>query len=126
PAEAVDEIAGKLVQVVAPLGGNTVVESGEGRLALRPRRGAALAPGDGALPTAKLASGTLRPVRTRYGVSVGKSDQAGQAEVDPDAVRAGALDCIHLHVEDHVPFAGLPGQDRGLRLAGQLAVPANA
>src|SRR5690606_28821200 len=70
PIEAVNEIEGNLVRVVARLGCDAGVESGEGRLALRPRRGAALAPGDGALPAPKLASGTLRPVRTRYGVSV--------------------------------------------------------
>src|SRR5690606_6489420 len=126
PTEAVNEIAGNLAQVVTPLSCNAGVESGEGRLALRPRRGAALAPGHGALPAPKPASGTLRPVRTRSGLSVGQSDQAGQAEVDADAVRAGALDCIHLHVEDRVPLASLPRQDRRLRLAGQLAVPADA
>src|SRR5690606_20350659 len=62
PTEAVREIAGTLAQVVTPLGSDAGVESGEGRLALRPRRGAARAPGDGALPAPKLASGTLRPV----------------------------------------------------------------
>src|SRR5690606_20007643 len=67
PTEAVNEIAGNLVQVVAPLGCNAGVESGEGCLALRPRRGAALAPSNRALAAAQLTSGTLRPVGARHG-----------------------------------------------------------
>jgi len=122
-AKTVDQIAGNLVQVVAPLGCDAGVESGEGRLALRPRRGAALAPSNRALAAAQLTSSTLRPVRAWHGLAGAQRHKAGEAEVDADAIRAGAILRLNLDVEDDVPFASLPRQDRRLRLAGQLAVP---
>src|SRR5690606_31568553 len=70
-----------------------------------------------------LTSGTLRPVGARHGLAGAQRHKAGEAEVDADAIRTGALLRLNLDVEDDVPLAALAGEDRGLGLTRQSTVP---
>ena len=125
PAKPIDDIAGNLVQVMSSTVSDVGMEPRRGRLALLPGVGAAFAPGDSALPAPKLFGGALRPVWPLLGLSVAQGNQAGESEIDSDAIRTGALDNVNRDVKDDGPLACLPGQDRGGGLARQFPVPAD-
>lgn len=65
----------------------------------------------------------LGEIRSRVSVRLG--DQPGQPDVDADGVEDGPLGCLDLALEDDGPLAGLAGDDRRCRLAGQVTMPAN-
>lgn len=125
PTETAHKISRDLVAQVAPTVADPGVIGGEHRDAFAARFGATLAPGNGALPAAQTFSRALRPIRPGFDVPIRQDDKAGQPQIDPDATWPSAFNGTHLNVKDDVPLAGLPCQDRGLRLAGQRTVPSH-
>src|SRR6516165_6994834 len=84
----------------------------------------ALATSDRALSSTHLSQRSLRPVRARNRIAGCQSNELRQAKIDPDA--CGLLlviaDC-DLNMEDDVPLADLPSENRRGRLVWQSAVP---
>jgi hypothetical protein len=124
PAEAIDEIAADLVQVIAPLVGNVRLILGERGLAPGAAFGARFAAGEGALAPSQALACLLRQPRPFDRLAVGECRKGGETQVDADRRGAGRRGGrINLDGKDHVPLAVLAGEDRGRGLAWKRAVP---
>jgi hypothetical protein len=125
PAKTGDQIAGNLVAEVPALGRDMSLKLGERGAAFAADFGAALAPRERPLSAAKALGCLLRPAWARDHFAVAQRHKRGQAKINTNAVRPSAFNRRDFDVKDHVPFPGLPGQDRGFWLGRQFAVPAD-
>lgn len=125
PAEAADYIAANLVQGIAPSIGDARLELCKSALALGSDVRSALASGKRTLAAAQPLSGALSPIRAFSGRAGRKRDEVGKPDIDADSKIVRPLGCRNLDVKDDIPLAVLARQDRGLRLTGQVAMPAN-
>lgn len=124
-AETVDQIASELVAEIPSAGADAGVEFGERRDALAADTGATLAPGNGALTLPQALRRVLGPAGACDRLAVAQRHESGQAEVDADTIRTGAVSGFNLDMKHDVPLAGLQGEDRALGLARQRAMPAD-
>jgi hypothetical protein len=124
PAEAIDETAADLVQVIAPLVGNVRLILGERGLAPGAAFGARFAAGKGSLAPSQALACLLRQRRPFDRLADGECRKGGETQVDTDRRGAGRRGGrLNLDGEDHGPFAVLAGEDRGRGLAWKRAVP---
>lgn len=123
--EAIDELPALFVQEVSAGISDVCLMLRDGSLALAADLRAALASGKCALERSQLAGVALGDARTVDGLAVAQRGEARQPEVETDAVGARPLDGSNLDVEDCVPLTGVAGEDHRLRLARQVAMPAN-
>src|SRR5215470_2781962 len=119
------EIAGHLVQMIAPLGGDAPLELGEPDASAPRRRDPSAKPRKLPLPAAQLALSACHPPRALDGLAVAQGDQVRQAEVDAHAIGTGPLHGNNLHVKDDVPLVGLPREDRAIGRARKRPMPAD-
>jgi hypothetical protein len=125
PTETLDQIAGKLVQVITPSVCGTGVMLRQNGDTFCPGLGTPFAPSNSPLTAAQSFGRLPRPVWSRLGLGVAQGDEAAKPDVDSDTVRPGTIDSGDIDVEYDVPLPVLPRQDRRCRLGRQFSGPAD-
>lgn len=124
-AKTVDDRATLLVQKVAAGIGDVCLMSCHGGLALAANLRSPLAARQSPLQAAQFLRSTLREVWPGDGLAGAERDERGEPNVNADAIGTAALHGRNLDMEDDVPLVGVAAENAGLRLARQVAMPAD-
>lgn len=124
-SETVDELTAFFMQEVAAGVAGVGLKLGHGGTALATHLRSALGTGEGALQTTELGGVALCDALALDECAVAQGGEAGQSEVDADALSAGAVNGGNIEVQNEIPLASISREDCGLGFARPCAVPAS-